>query len=224
MDVTFMTQKDKLGILEASLTKHRILTAEEICKILGVSSRMSSHRYLKQLDCLTSYSHGGRYYALRKTAEFDLIGLWHCGDVSFSKHGTLLETIVHLVANSEAGKTSDELAEHCRLRVQNALLQLVKKEKLFRQKLENMYLYTSVDGVNGKQQLAERIAQTKEDSLPDWIEIDVLVEIIRASREIIRADKIALSLHKRGSSISLSQVQQVFRRHSLEKKTLDSAH
>jgi hypothetical protein len=216
-----MTKKDKLETLRTSLVKRRVVTIEEICKILDVTSRMSAHRYLKQLDYLTSYSHGGQYYTLREIAEFDQFGLWHCGEASFSKHGTLLETIVHLITDSEKGKTNEELNRQCRLRVQNALLQLVKTKKLSRKKVNNTYLYLNKDWTHKKRQQEQRLANPPQDSLPDWVVIDVLVEIIRVSKEVIDAETIAFQLHKRGSSISLDQVRQVCQLHSLEKKTPD---
>ncbi len=213
-----MSQKEKLEILKTSLNKHRVVTIEQICKILGVKSRMSAHRYLQQIDYLTSYSHGGKYYTLRKTAEFDQFGLWYSGDIGFSTHGTLLETIVHLVADSEKGKTTEELTRQCRLRVQNALLQLVKEKKLSREKTGNIYRYLGEHDLHKKRRQKKHTTDSAQDSLSEWIVIDVLVEIIRKSKEIIHPTEIAASLQKRGSSISLHQVQQVFQLHSLEKK------
>lgn len=218
-----MSQKEKLEVLKTSLNKHRIVTIEQICKILGVKSRMSAHRYLQQIDYLASYSHGGKYYTLRTMADFDQFGLWHSGDIGFSIHGTLLETIVHLVADSARGKTTEELTRQCRLRVQNSLLQLVKEKKLSREKTGNIYRYLSEHDSHKKRQQKNHIADSAQDSLSEWIVIDVLVEIIRKSKEIVHATEIASSLQKRGSSISLQQVQQVFQLHSLEKKTPPSA-
>lgn len=222
MDVTFMSQKEKLEVLKTSMSKRRIVTIEQVRKILGVTSRMSVNRYFQQLDYLVSYSHGGKYYTLRKTAEFDQFGLWHLGDIGFSSHGTLLETIVHLVANSENGKTTEELTRQCRLRVQNALLQLVKEKKLSREKTGHIYRYHSERDSRKKRQQRKHIADLAQDSLPEWIVIDVLVEIIRRSKETVQAEEIASSLHKRGSSISFHQVEQVFKLYFLEKKTSDS--
>jgi hypothetical protein len=216
-----MPQKEKLEILKTSLNKHQVVTIEQICKILGVKSRMSAHRYLQQIDYLTSYSHGGKYYALRKAAEFDQFGLWYSGDIGFSTHGTLLETIIHLVADSEKGKTTEELTRQCRLRVQNALLQLVKEKKLSREKTDNVYRYFGEHNLRKNRQQRKHTTESAQDSLSEWIVIDVLVEIIRKSKEIAHPTEIASSLQKRGSSISLHQVQQVFQFHSLEKKTPD---
>ena len=213
-----MSQKEKLEILKTSLSKHRVVTIKQICKILGVKSRMSAHRYLQQIDYLTSYSHGGKYYTLRKTAEFDQFGLWYSGDIGFSSRGTLLETIVHLVADSEKGKTTEELTRQCKLRVQNALLQLVKEKKISREKTGNIYRYLSEHDPHKKRQQKNLTTDSARDSLPEWIVIDVLVEIIRRSKEIVHANDIASSLQKRGSSISLHQVQQVFQLQTLEKK------
>jgi hypothetical protein len=42
---------------------------------------------LKTLDYLTSYSHRGRYYALREIASFDDDGLWSQATAWFSRFG-----------------------------------------------------------------------------------------------------------------------------------------
>ena len=89
---------------------------------------------MKNLDYLTSYTHKGQSYTLSKVARFDSLGLWHCGDIGFSKHGTLFETVTHLVNNSEMGMTSSELHIESKTVVKHALLDLVEKNKLSRVK------------------------------------------------------------------------------------------
>lgn len=222
MDATnAMSQSKKLEALEALMAKNQILEIEEICKTLDVSSRMSAYRYLKQLDYIVSYSHGGMYYALRENANFNQDCLWHRGDIGFSKYGTLINTITYLVETSEAGKTNDELTSQFKLRVQNALLQLTNDNKISREKFDRIYLYISKDPAKGKQQLEKRQFKMFEKPISDWVVIEVLVEAIRSSHEFVNASTVSSRLRKRGSSITPNQVRQVFLIHSLEKKTRD---
>lgn len=216
-----MTQNKKLEILKESMTDRQVLELKDICKTLHVNTRMSAYRYLKQLDYIASYSHGGKYYALRETANFDQDGLWHCGDIGFSKHGTLIDTISHLVDKSDAGKTNDELTRQFKLRVQNTLLQLTNEKKIIREKFDKVYLYISNDPETGKQQLKQRKAGVKRKPLSDWIVIEVLIETIRAFHKSVDAKIVSSRLTKRGSSIKPAQVLQVFETYSLEKKTRD---
>lgn len=216
-----ITQNEKLEILKESMVAHQVLELKNIYKTLNVNSRMGAYRYLKQLDYIASYTHGGKYYALRESANFDQGGLWHCGDIGFSKHGTLVDTITHLVDKSDAGKTNDELTKQFKLRVQNTLLQLASEKKVNREKFNKVYLYISNDPERGKQQLRQRKAGVRKKPLSDWIVIEVLVETIRSFHKPLDAKIISSCLRKRGSSIKLPQVQQVFETYSLEKKTRD---
>jgi hypothetical protein len=59
----------------------------------------------------TSYSHRGGYYAPDQGVSFDEQGLWACGDVWFSIHGTLLFTAEAFVKDSPCGYFVDELSE-----------------------------------------------------------------------------------------------------------------
>ena len=54
---------------------------------------MTVYRALKRLSYRTSYSHGGRYYALNRTIKFGENGLWSTNSVWFSRSGTLAATL-----------------------------------------------------------------------------------------------------------------------------------
>ena len=89
-------------------------------------SRRSLFRDLAELGYLVSYSHAGRYYALRDQLPFDEDGLWQQGGVGFSRHGTLKDTAVQLVEAALAGRTHEELEGRLHVRVHNALLDLIR--------------------------------------------------------------------------------------------------
>ncbi|MBI4424707.1 MAG: hypothetical protein HY554_13320, partial [Elusimicrobia bacterium] len=84
---------------------------------LGTPSRTTVFRVLSSAGYLTSCSHAGRYYTLRRIPQFDEAGLWAHGEALFSKDGTLRATIVRIVGEAPAGKTHDELQAQLRLRV-----------------------------------------------------------------------------------------------------------
>jgi len=81
----------------------------QLFKALNTTSRATVFRYLKQLHHLTSYTHNGKYYTLPEIAQFDRDGFWYYGDVGFSRHGTLMNTLSHVITMSESGKTNFEL-------------------------------------------------------------------------------------------------------------------
>src|SRR5688572_31229440 len=77
-------------ILRKHLLRHKIATLPELKEALGTNAGLTVFRKLKLLDYLSSYTHRGRYYALRESARFDDAGLWSHEAVWFSRHGTLV--------------------------------------------------------------------------------------------------------------------------------------
>ncbi len=202
--------------------KKRVVDIDSLCSALGTTSRITVFRYLRQLQYLTSYTHSRTYYTLPGIAQFDQDGLWHCGDIGFSAHGTLLDTLAHFVEHSEAGKTNSELEKQFKIRVQNSLLKLLNINKIAREKLVGKtFFYVSTDPGKRKRQVNKRKEQGKKTPVSEWMVIEILVEVIRASSSLISIEAVAHRLRKRGSSITRDQVEQVFQEYGLEKKTLD---
>ena len=63
------------------LTKEKVATMQALKKMVGTDADISIYRALKRLSYRTSYSHGGRYYALCKVVRFDDDGLWSARSV-----------------------------------------------------------------------------------------------------------------------------------------------
>lgn len=125
------------------LERERIMTLDRIAEALGRPSRITVFRKLAQIGGRASYSHGGRYQTLNRIAEYDQNGLWSLRGVRFSRQGTLLETIVHLVEHSKEGYFASELEELLQVRVHNALARLYAAKQLEREQQASQYLYVS---------------------------------------------------------------------------------
>lgn len=218
-----MSKKSLVEKLREKFSKHLVLSIKDVYKAIQTGSRTTAYRYLQKLDALSSYSHAGKYYTLKEIAQFNRDGFWHHGDISFSKYGTLMNTIVHLVATCDSGKSCSELEKQQRVYVQNALLALVKSKKLTRQVVNGVYVYVSTDPSQSKRQIHNRCSQKDIAPLPDWIIIQILVATIKCICGYVTIEDVALQLKKQGSSITLDQVQRVFKLYSLEKKTPDFA-
>ena len=217
-----MKKDARISTLESLFQKHRVVDMSCLCKALDTTSRITVFRYLRQLKYLTSYTHSRTYYTLPGIAQFDQNGLWHCGDIGFSSHGTLLDTLVHFVTQSEAGKTNSELEEQFKIRVQNSLLKLLNINKIAGEKLiGKSRLYVSTDSEKRQKQIRKRKEHGKNKPVSEWMAIEILVETIRASSSLINVGVIANRLHKQGSSITRDQVEQVFEKYGLKKKTPD---
>ena len=92
--------------LRQLLLRSTLATLPELKRALGTGVDLTVFRKLKELDALTSYSHRGRYYALRESAHFDAGGLWSHEEVWFSRRGTLLTTAEAFVNSSPSANES----------------------------------------------------------------------------------------------------------------------
>lgn len=217
-----LSKPDALKALRASFKKERVVMLPDIYALLGTTSRMSAFRRLRDLNYLSSFSHVGRYYTLPGVTNFDPQGLWFYEEVGFSRCGNLKETVIHLVDQSVAGKTHEELEKQLHLRVHNTLLELVRSGKIAREAFEGVFVYLSLCADRVQQQLVNRregVGDTAQDVLPDGIVIEVLAEIIRGNRVQIDQSIILSRLAQKGIRISALQLNQLCIRLDL-KKTL----
>jgi len=184
---------------------------------------MSVFRRLSAIGYLTSYSHAGRYYALREIPEFDEGGLWHHLGVSFSRYGSLKSTVEHIVNDSEIGKTHPELELSLRVRVHNTLLDLVKAGRIGREPLARYFLYVSAKKRKAKTQVVRRQeaieseAAEREDKPTAAVVIEVLLEIIHGAKVEVEPSAIAAQLAARGISVTAAQVDALLKEHGLKK-------
>lgn len=203
--------------------KKRIVTLDALFGALRTRSRMSAFRRLSAVGYLTSYSHAGRYYTLEEVPEFDEDGLWHHQGVSFSRHGSLKNTVEHLVSDSEAGRTHPELELRLRVRVHNSLLDLVEEERIGRVRLARHYLYVNAKRRKAKAQIARRKEELEAGALErkekptSAIVVEVLLEIIHGAKVEAEPPAIAGRLADRGVSVTAAQVEALLEEHGLKK-------
>lgn len=129
--------------LRQYLQKQRLAVMRQLKKALGGCVDLTVFRKLKTLGYHTSYSHSGRYYALAEVARFDRRGLWSCQGVRFSRFGTLLKTARQFIEQASHGYTASALGEELALEVKAALLKLVLRQQIGREKVAGRYVYLS---------------------------------------------------------------------------------
>jgi hypothetical protein len=183
-------------------------------------SRRSLFRDLAQIDYLASFTHAGRYYTLVELMRFDEHGLWFHGNIGFSRAGTLKETVVKEVEESEVGCMHLELARLLRVRVHNTLLDLVSHQRIARHAWQRCQLYVSRDATRAAQQVCGRKEQTAT-TLSATSTMAVLVEALRLSRARIDVPTLTARLHTGGEVLTPAQVEAVLVRYGIEtgKKT-----
>jgi hypothetical protein len=167
--------------LRKHLRRHKIATLPELKSALGTATDLTVFRKLKLLDYLSSYTHRGRYYALRETARFDDAGLWSQDAVWFSRYGTLVSTIEALVNQSSHGCFADELADTLHAEVQDPLHDLVRAGRLRRSEVTGRFLYTSVESHQARDQLRTRKTAQAVPLVADASALQISPEELKAA-------------------------------------------
>jgi len=219
------TDEDRQA-LSRLFQRRKIADLEQLFAALDTRSRMTVFRRLSPMGYVSSYSHAGRYYTLRDIPVFDQDGLWQHAGVLFSRDGTLKKTVVRLVEEADAGQFHRELHVRLRLRVHNTLAELIAQQRLGREPLDGEYLYVGHDGIRAAAQIARRVKMggaltpaVKDRDLNSAAVIEVLLEIIHGTVVRLDALEIAARLLARGVAVTCTQVEEVFRRYGLVKKT-----
>jgi hypothetical protein len=151
---------------------------------------MTVFRALKKVGYYTSYNHNAAYYTLADVPEFDDWGLWAYRNVRFSRAGTLLETLVALVARAPAGLTVGELEERLQTPVANLLSRLVQHGQLQRQVLRGRHVvYLSSEAEPGRRQWEQRqqdlraVAVREAQGFPAGCSALQVIEVLRQMLE-----------------------------------------
>jgi len=165
------------NLLNICLKEKVVATLEELKEALGTTVSRTVARKLSELSYIQSYSHGGAYYSLEEFAQFDQQGVFSVGVVRFSKHGTLVETLVHFVTTSEKGCFAKELKASLFVSVQETLLRLIKSGRITRKKVSGLYLYCNPEPSVKKQQIMHRQASEREADT-EWLSDESKAAII----------------------------------------------
>ncbi len=222
-----MPRIDAKKKLENFIKNRRVVEMKDLCGIAQSTSRMTVFRRLSGIEYLCSYTHAGRYYTLKDVARFDTDGLWFYDSIGFSRNGSLKNTINCFIDDCEAGKFHSDLERQLKVRVHNALLDLVRSELVGRTQFEGKYLYTCIDPVRSKEQIEQRRRLTRSGGLgplpiSESVVIEVLVEVIRQSRKHLDVEKVTSALNEKGIALATEDVSMICDRYGVEKKTQDS--
>jgi len=219
----------QVGCLERVFQRRPVAVLDQLRRALGASAS-TVFRVLDRVGYLTSYSHAGKYYTLRSVPSFDTHGLWFCGEVRFSTHGTLRATLVFLVRQAPAGHTHEELEALLGLRVHDTLRSLVETHHLGREQVAAVYVYVDTDSRRATVQLEHRRAMVPRISPPRSAEpqsdldlarvVEVLLAVIHHPRHDV--DRLVAHLGVKGIVVTAEQVQEVLTRYHVKKKTARS--
>ncbi len=167
--------------LVALLRRQKIATMDEMKATLGARGDATIFRKLAKLAYRTSYSHRGRYYTLDEIPDYDELGLWSLGAVRFSRYGTLRATAETLVEAAQAGYFVKELEAIVDVETKGTLLDLVRRNRLARDRWEGRYLYTAADPATRKSQLTAREILRSESVLAGMAEVELMPDELKAA-------------------------------------------
>jgi hypothetical protein len=146
------------------------MTIDDLKNTLRTQCRMTVFRKLSMLGYISSYSHSGKYYSLKRIARYNKYGIWSYKSALFSKNRTLKKTTKFLIDCSTKGYTASELNSILKVKVDDTLLELVKNKNVIRKKLSGIYIYYSrARKLSKKQELMriDKIQYPDEEMRPD---------------------------------------------------------
>jgi len=212
-----------LDDLIALFFEKKVLTKAELLTISGCSN-MTLFRRLSEHGYFSSYNLNSRYYTIPEIAKFNKNGLWHYGQVRFSKHGTLKATIRHFVDHSEMGYSVNELNQLLGVRVSSLLLPLSNESVITREYFNGWY-YFSTDPVRREQQIERRrlkFAPSKTakvilpQELDDKSKIEALVGLVKNPQ--FEPKDVRSYLKARGIIVPMAAIKELFDCYDLAKK------
>ena len=227
-----MKPSDRGDRVVGFLQQHPVASFEALEKQLKVSRR-TVRRALARHGYYSSCNGNGTYVTLRETPQFTPEGLWVYRKSCFSSHGTLLQTIVALVAASPAGKTLAQLEEQLCTRVHNQVSWLLQDEKLTRIYSGRHVVYLSCDAEPAAAQQRQRHEQSRpQDAVaarvatsftrcPEGMRAETVIRLLvqMIATPNASAASLAKKLQAQGVAIQAEQVRRVIEFYALEKKT-----
>ncbi len=198
--------------------KHTVVLLEEMQVALSSVSRATVFRHLGKVSYRRSYNHNGRYYMKHDPSRYDRHGLFSYKGIHFSHTGNLSETLSGLICESSAGQTQRELQELLRIRVQTALLAMIRDENISREKIEGCFIYLHPRSTIRKAQIKKRHEMLADQAfaceVTDSIVIQVLLVMIRYPGS--KVGNVARRLKGHSPPITMRHVQVVFDRYDLD--------
>lgn len=199
----------------------KVLTIAQLCALLRLSVP-TVRRRLKEWRALSSYNASGRYYTLPSIPAFDKRGLWRYHGAFFSKHGTLKNTVIHLVRIGHRGLSNAELEGILGLNPNSSLPQCKELRGLRKEKHKRQVLYFSAEEEVYRRQRGTRFPPepTALKLPPDALGIIILVEVVKNPRSTTQ--QLSAMLRSQGYRIDDALIENLLEHHGLSKKKLNT--
>jgi hypothetical protein len=183
-----------------------------IDKVTCSSTTLRAH--LKKIKAITSFNNNSKYYTIPSIANFDSNGLWFYNGISFSQHGSLIDTIIYFIDASTKGMSAKEIFNLLQVDLYSFLNKLENKSKLSRKKIRGIYVYFSADKNIKRNQIIER--QFSTTKITDEIGIIILTIFIKNPE--IHIEELQDKLSQQAIHLNLESLNEFFEIHQLKKK------
>lgn len=199
--------------------QRKVLTMPELKAMLHCSIATVNRR-LKEWNALSSYNKNAQYYTLASIPEFNKKGLWKHKGVLFSKHGTLKNTVIHLVQISNRGFSNQELQRILGTNTSSYLAQRKHLKGVKAEKHKRQVVYFSSDEEVCRRQKKNRFPPepTALKLPPHAVGIIVLVELVKhpGSTPVELSDM----LRREGYKIDADTIDNLLEHHGLKKNRI----
>lgn len=212
------SDQDKFKAVWLHLEEIKVFNIGDLASTLKCSIP-NARLKLKNWQAYTSYNQNGRFYTLPQIPVFNQHGLWRHKDISFSKHGNLKKTIIHLVKVSPAGLSGRQLGELLGLSPQSFMHHFSKCPGIRREKHDGVFVYFADKDEMYKRQRRQRrsiICRSAVTTISAPEAVMILVAII--SHHGISADDILALPKVKKSKVTLTAIQGFMELHGLVKK------
>jgi hypothetical protein len=190
----------------------------DLAHVLGYAL-ISVRRHLKLVGYFRSYTHNGKWYTLADSPQFNREGIWHHKQIGFSKYGSLIATIVHLVGRSPSGLSARDLGQKLQHPCHAVLTNLFKNQVLDRVQVTGEFRYLATEEQLNRRQRAQATLVARPSpatSLSTQAALWVLVEFIKNSA--LSFEQLAGRLQEqRQLTVSPEAIGQFFQEHDLKK-------
>ena len=113
-------------------------------------SEVTLRRDLHQINCITSYTHQGRFVTLNDIPVYNDFGIWFYQGIGFTKYRNSLDLIIQLINSSKEGFTREQLQEILKIQIFQQIQTLLNRHELHRVKVGKKYVYISEELAKNK--------------------------------------------------------------------------
>ena len=216
--------EERRNVVENIIRSKKIQTFEQILKQVNCSE-VTLRRDIRWMKGITSYTHQGRFVTLEDIPEFDHNDIWFYNNIGFTKFKTSLELIVHLINHSKEGLTREQIQKILKIQIFQQIQTLLKRNKLYRSKIGNKYIYLPEElSRNKKQKLLLLNANNIEEYYDAIVSSSDLVGLLKAvlvEKKIkIDAKNLKRFTKKYSLKIPLSKIEQLLLKYNLTEKKM----